>query len=361
VEPADPAAARPPVDLAASGPDAGGPPIELTTVTTDSATFHRGTDVTIVDGLQPASDYRRFGIAYSTLPLPPGRLRCRLATVNDVHFGETEAGRVGDSELGPILRVAAGAMPYPEMMNRAAADELGAADTATPFAAVIVKGDLTSVGAPEEFAAFEDCYGAPFGARLHAVRGNHDCLAGQDEYTGDQWIGLDGVAVALLDTAVPGFDHGRVDDDQLDWLDAHASEATDPVLVMGHHPQYLGAREDNPDFSLTPASSAALDELFVRRRAIVAYTAGHTHRHRVQRAGGWVPSIEVGCVKDFPGSWAEYQVYDGGILQIVHRISAPEALAWSEQCRVLYADFGVDYAAYALGRLDDRCLAIPYR
>jgi Icc protein len=314
VEPADPAAARPPVDLAASGPEAGGPPIELTTVTTDSATFHRGTDVTIVDGLQPACDYRRFGIAYSTLPLPPGRLRCRLATVNDVHFGETEAGRVGVSELGPILRVAAGATPYPEVMNRAAADELGAADTAAPFAAVIVKGDLTSVGAPEEFAAFEDCYGAPFGARLHAVRGNHDCLAGQDEYAGDEWIGLDGVAVAMLDTAVPGFDHGSVDDDQ-----------------------------------------------FVRRPAIVAYTAGHTHRHRVQRAGGWVPSIEVGCVKDFPGSWAEYQVYDGGILQIVHRISAPEALAWSEQCRVLYADFGVDYAAYALGRLDDRCLAIPYR
>ena len=347
------------MDLA-TGPDAGGPPIELTTVTTDSATFHRGTGVTVVDGLQPATAYRRFGIAYSTLPQPAGRLRCRLATVNDVHFGETEAGRVGESEHGPILRVAAGATPYPVVMNRAAAAELGAADDAAPFAAVIAKGDLTSVGAPEEFAAFEDCYGA-FGARLHAVRGNHDCLGGQDVYSGDRRIVLDGVAVALLDTAIPGFDHGRIDDGQLDWLDALAAEATDPVLVMGHHPQYLGAREDNPDFSLTPASSAAFDALVARRPAIVAYTAGHTHRHRVQRTGGGVPSIEVGCVKDFPGSWAEYRVYDGGVLQIVHRISVPEALAWSEQCRVLYADFGVDYAAYALGRLDDRCLAIPYR
>jgi 3',5'-cyclic AMP phosphodiesterase CpdA len=347
------------VDLA-DEPEAGGPPIELTTVTTDSATFHHGTDVTVLDGLQPATAYRRFGIAYSTLPLPAGRLRCRLATVNDVHFGETEAGRVGDSEHGPILRTPAGATPYPELMNRAAAAELAAADDAVPFAAVIAKGDLTSGGAPAEFAAFEDCYGA-FGARLHAVRGNHDCLAGRDDYAGDRWVELDGVAVAVLDTAVPGSDHGRIDGAQLDWLDARAAEATDPVLVMGHHPQYLGARDDNPDFSLTPASSAAFDELLARRTAIVAYTAGHTHRHRVQRAGGGVPSIEVGCVKDFPGSWAEYQVYDGGILQIVHRISAPEALAWSEQCRVLYADFGVDYATYALGRLDDRCLAIPYR
>ena len=56
-------------------------------------------------------------------------------------------------------------------------------------------------------------------------------------------------------------------------------------------------------------------------------------------------------MKDFPGTWAEYQVYDGGILQIVHRISSPEALAWSEQCRGLYADFGINYTEYALGRL----------
>ena len=121
-----------------------------------------------------------------------------------------------------------------------------------------------------------------------------------------------------------------------------AGASTDPVVVMAHHPQRLSDAEDR---SLHAHSrlERALDEVFARRPAIVAYTAGHTHRHRVQRAGGGVPSIEVGCVKDFPGSWAEYQVYDGGILQIAHRISSPEALAWSEQCRVLYADFGIDY------------------
>jgi hypothetical protein len=54
-------------------------------------------------------------------------------------------------------------------------------------------------------------------------------------------------------------------------------------------------------------------------------------------------------------------VYEGGILQIHHRISSPEALAWSEQCRVLYRDFGIDYVAYALGRLADRCFLIPSR
>ncbi len=77
------------------------------------------------------------------------------------------------------------------------------------------------------------------------------------------------------------------------------------------------------------------------------------------RAG--IPSIEVGCTKDFPGTWAEYRVYEAGVLQVVHRMSTPEALAWSESCRNLYSDFGVDYEAYALGALDDRCFPIPLR
>lgn len=345
MEPADPAAAPPAVDL--------------TTVTTTSATFHCGVDVVLVDGLEPATSYEHEGVAFRTLDRPPGALRCRLATVNDVHFGEVEAGRVGSSELGPVRRAAPGALPYPEVMNRSAAAELVALDRRAGLAAVIAKGDLTSTGDAEEFAAFERCYRTPFGARLHAVRGNHDCADGHHEYAGDRWIELDGVAVALLDTTVPGHGHGHLDESQLDWLDALTAAADDPVIVMGHHPQYLGAPGDDATFSLTAQVSRDLDDVFRRRPAIVAYTAGHTHRHRVQTAGRGIPSIEVGCVKDFPGSWAEYEVYDGGILQIAHRISSPEALKWSERCRDLYADFGIDYSAYALGDLADRCFLIP--
>jgi hypothetical protein len=100
-----------------------------------------------------------------------------------------------------------------------------------------------------------------------------------------------------------------------------------------------------------------------RRSRIVAYAAGHTHRNRVRRtaATGHVPYIEVACVKDFPGSWAEYRVYEGGIMQVHHRISTPGALRWSERCRHLYADFGVDYETYALGGLEDRCFTVSIR
>jgi hypothetical protein len=131
---------------------------------------------------------------------------------------------------------------------------------------------------------------------------------------------------------------------------------------MGHHQQFVSGATRSPDyFGIDPDAGDALSDVMRRRPAIVAYAAGHTHRHRVRWIDGTIPSIEVGCVKDFPGTWAEYRVYDGGILQIVHRMSTPDALAWSEQCRTLYSDFGVDYAAYALGSLEDRCFAIPIR
>jgi 3',5'-cyclic-AMP phosphodiesterase len=71
-----------------------------------------------------------------------------------------------------------------------------------------------------------------------------------------------------------------------------------------------------------------------------------------------VPYVEVACVKDFPGAWAEYRVFEGGILQVFRRISAPEALAWSEKTRDMYGGL---YDAYAFGQLGDRCFLIGPR
>ena len=68
-----------------------------------------------------------------------------------------------------------------------------------------------------------------------------------------------------------------------------------------------------------------------------------------------VPWVEVACVKDFPGAWAEYRVHEAGILQILHRISQPEALVWSERTRHMYEGL---YEDYAFGSLADRCFEI---
>ena len=200
------------------------------------------------------------------------------------------------------MRVPLGAAPYPEVMNGAAVAELIEADNVTPWAAVVAKGDLTSEGTDEEFAAFERCYRTPFGERLFAVRGNHDCITGQTRYAGDQWIELDGLAIGLLDTALPGHSRGDLDSEQLDWLDTLAEESTNPVVVMGHHPQRLGPESEDPGFSLTAESSAALDEVFdtppIDRRL-----HGGAHPSPSGQAGGrWHPEHRGRVRQGFSGN-----------------------------------------------------------
>lgn len=330
---------------------------ELTTVADDLAVFHHANRVIRHENLEPDTVYSEHGIDFRTLARPEGRLLCRFATVNDVHFGETECGRIDQSPLGPIQRAEPGEPPYPVTMNSAAIAEIARIDPA----AVIVKGDLTEDGRDEEFAAFREHYGV-FGARLHTVRGNHDSYRGQDDYEGDQWIEMPGLAVALLDTATPGETTGMIYGRQLEWLDAALRAATTPVIVMGHHQQWIEGNRSDDYFGLHPDCSDLLDEIVDNHACVLAYTAGHTHRHRVRRMRrSGVPSVEIGCVKDFPGTWAEYRVHEGGVMQVVHRISSRSALAWSNRCRSLYADFGTDYQSYAMGTLDDRCFVLPLR
>src|SRR5690606_28144257 len=122
--------------------------LELTTVADDEAVFHVGTEVRRHAGLSADTAYELEGVPLRTLPAP-GELLCRFATVNDVHFGETEAGVIEGVET-PVLRVRKGAEPYPEVMNRGAVAEIAAIDPAV----VLVKGDLTSEGTPEEYERF---------------------------------------------------------------------------------------------------------------------------------------------------------------------------------------------------------------
>ena len=69
------------------------------------------------------------------------------------------------------------------------------------------------------------------------------------------------------------------------------------------------------------------------------------------RATGSRPWVEVSCVKDYPGAWAEYRVYEGGIVQVFRRISAPDALVWSERTRDMYAG---TYHDLCFGAVDER-------
>ena len=332
------------------------PTVEVTTVGVDRAVLHAGAEVRRIHELEPGTEHDVDGTLVRTLDHPGGELLTRFATVNDVHFGETECGVIEGMDVGPTFASEPDEPPYPTMMNDAAVREITAIDAAV----VIAKGDLTTHGTLDEYQAFLDCYGDAFGDRLVHVRGNHDAkdVAFADEPV--QRIDLPGVIAVVIDTAIPGAPNGRVTAEQLEWVGDIAADADRPVFVFGHHHPWDPDSSERPVgyFGINPDDSEALVSLIAHRPSIRGYFAGHTHRNRVRRfrATGDVPFVEVACVKDFPGAWAEYEVYEGGIIQLHHRISTPDALAWTERTRGMF--FGA-YPGYSFGTVADRCFAVP--
>lgn len=324
--------------------------------------------VATIGGLEPATRYELEveGAAHDTylpasimtLERPAGRLLATIATANDVHFGETECGNlhgVPEDDIHRVIRSEPGEPPYPEVMNGAVIDAMGAFDPT----AVLVKGDLTDVGSVEQYESFLGAYGV-LGQRMRHVRGNHDAMIDPTMVaTGAPFaIDLPGVTLAVLDTVIPGSDRGQLDVEQIHFLDELAAQRTGPVLVFGHHhPWNVDSQtRDEAYFGINPDDSDRLVDLYERHENLVGYFAGHTHRNRVRRFARSrdVPFVEVGCTKDYPGAWGEYRIYEGGYTQIVRRAVTPAALDWADKTRLMF--WGL-YRDYALGSLEDRCFA----
>lgn len=332
--------------------------MELTTVADDHAVVHDGMAVRHYDGLEPDTVYEFDGFAFRTLARPEGEQLATFATVNDVHFGEVECGIMEGLDLGPTFKVADGEEPYPVTMNRGAIHEIEQIDADV----VLVKGDLTADGTDEQYRDFLEFYEEAFGDRLMHTRGNHD-VHGDAVFAAEptQRVDLPGAILAVLDTTVAGRTGGTVSGEQLEWLHDLAAEADRPVYLFGHHHIWSpdsAQQSTGSSFGIDPDASVRLVEVVAARPAIRGYFAGHTHRNRVRHISisRDVPWVEVSCVKDFPGAWAEYRVFEGGIEQVFHRISTPDALVWTEKTRAM---FGGMYFGYSFGDLGDRCFTVP--
>ncbi|NJI58725.1 phosphodiesterase [Microbacterium oxydans] len=115
--------------------------------------------------------------------------------------------------------------------------------------AIVVTGDLADLGEPDAYRRLRNAV-EPVADELDApiiwVAGNHDerpaLRAGllDAEPTEDPVTGiwdLDGLRLIALDTSVPGWHHGDVDQGQLSWLaDALADPAPHGTLLAMHHP-----------------------------------------------------------------------------------------------------------------------------
>ena len=288
-----------------------------------------------------------------TLVPPPGALLHRIATVSDTHLGSH-----GTGFLHTIIEKPEPTEPHPTRCARWALREARAwgADE------LVVKGDLVDRSDAASWA-IADSVLSELDVPVSVVPGNHewsghgdvDPVAGLARHgrrlvTGVEHHDRPGIRVVLLDSAIPGTDPGRLSVLLHDVL-AAASGTDLPLFVAMHHqpmrwrvPTYLPAGVPGPD------ARHFLGELArVNPRTLV--TSGHTHRHR-RRHVGPVTITEVGSTKDFPGTWAGYEVHEGGIVQTVRRIAEPSCIRWTDHTRRAAA--GV-WQLWSPGRLGDRC------
>lgn len=115
--------------------------------------------------------------------------------------------------------------------------------------AIVFTGDLADLGEPDAYRrlrAIVEPVAARLGSEVIWVMGNHDerlqysqLLFDVDgsEAPQDRVYDLNGLRVISLDSTVPGYHHGAISDEQLDWLaGVLATPAPHGTLIALHHP-----------------------------------------------------------------------------------------------------------------------------
>ena len=287
----------------------------------------------------------------STPKTPGGELLSRIGSLNDVHIG------AGDFGLAHSMREE----PQPAVVSSVRCAE-AAADALEDWGAehLFIKGDLIHQATPSEWADAARIFGfRPW--ENHITWGNHErvdeaacidgvALVGAEPVKPVAVTDLPGLRVILADSSIAGSNRGSVAG-VTDEIVALAGESDTPVLLFTHHnlqprkfawmlPSGVSATEATP----------LLDALDRAQPKTVA-VSGHTHRHR-RRTHGAVTVAEVGSSKDYPGIWSGYEVYEGGLVQIVRRVERPDCLAWTERTGSALAGI---WGRWSAGTIDDRC------
>lgn len=153
--------------------------------------------------------------------------------------------------------------------------------------AVIFTGDLADKGDPEAYAklrAIVEPACRDLGAMVIWAMGNHDNRAnfraglldqpGNDDPVDHSYY-VNGLRVITMDTSVPGFHHGELSDDQLDWLAAQLeTPAPDGTILALHHPPVPSVLDLSVLVELRDQAALAA---VVRNSDVRTILAGHLH------------------------------------------------------------------------------------
>lgn len=362
---------------------------------------HGGAGSVEINGLNDDSAYTVFvdtpsgdplpPIGVRTLPKPPGRPLFRLATVNDLHLGSArwgffktmreinpaaqpdhdsiDAGRLRAIAQTPDPVPEPGRAPGPWRLPHAWRCALGAVEDAGSWGArlLVLKGDLAQHETAECFEHVGALVDAFPELPMVAIPGNHDVDYGGGVLPdrlgrrrvpmirGVEHCDLPGLRVIVANSTVATSGRGTIEPIAGSILD-RARESDRPILLLMHQqlqptrlPRYW------PIGIPAPESTRFLDQLDRLPQPVVV-SSGHTHRNRIRRHGS-VTLTEVASTKDWPGVWAGYDVFEGGMVQAVRRTSEQSVLGWQEYSRRAVAGL---WAHWSPGRLEDRCLSVVW-
>lgn len=315
-------------------------------------------DVELTDALAAAAP---------KVPSPVGRRLARVATISDLHVGEPGFGTL-PRRHAPRAR---GREHYTVRAARAAIDE------AVTWGAelIVVKGDITWTARPGQWErAAQLLADAP--VPVVAMLGNHDTSTrGQD---GRPWLEEAGIDVIV--DAENDVDHVDVAGMRLAFAFVSSShnhgagtlpEATTTRLVesidatpagagsmvlLHHYPNRFAASTRYPMGIHHEQAARLFDGLAGLERPPALVTCGHSHRHRRYRRSG-IEVTEVGATKDFPGVWAGYAVHEGGLRQVVRRITEPSVVERVD--RTSTSCLGL-WGRWTPGLLSWRCFSVAW-
>lgn len=166
---------------------------------------------------------------------------------------------------------------------------------------VLVTGDCTDHGQPDEYARFRDLL-RPLPMPVYVIPGNHDHrerlldtfgpqgenpLPGFAQYV----VGGGPLRLIALDTLVPGRDEGQLCPERLAWLDARLTGAPDqPTVVFMHHPPFQTGVPVCDAIGL--GNAEPFGALVARHPQIEAVLTGHLHFSAARRFRG---TLAISC------------------------------------------------------------------
>ena len=163
--------------------------------------------------------------------------------------------------------------------------------------AVLLTGDLTHDGAPEEYELVRELL-SPLAMAVHAIPGNHDRrenmraafsdhpgIAAAGEFL-DYSLDCGPVRVVNVDTSIEREPAGALGAERIGWIEHELSEAGDrpTILTMHHAPVGVGLDEFD-EIGLAQEDRDALAELFEKGPAPELIACGHIHRAATAQIG----------------------------------------------------------------------------